>query len=118
MKPEVETFDAELQELLQNTDTTAGLVNRVGNNIAHETNLLHQLRNAIEQNSDARYSLLEELSRPQRVPLDETRRDQLATSIEKNLPRVAMRGTRPATPPPVPNGVEQHPQPSPFPPHN
>lgn len=100
MKPEIETFNDELQNLIRNTDDTVGLVNRAGNNIAHETNLLNQLRSTIEQNSDARHGLLEALTRPQRVPLSETRRDQLASSITHDLPRMFEQERARHTPPP------------------
>jgi hypothetical protein len=107
MKPEIETFDAELRQLIDNTDDTVGLVNRAGNNIAHETNLLNQLKQVCEQNADARHELLEVLSRPQRVPLSETRRNQLASSITRDLPRM-YRGQPGVQPPPVPRQSEQY----------
>jgi len=111
MKPEVATFDAELQSLIQNTDDTVGLVNRAGNNIAHETNLLNQLKAVCEQNAEARHDLLEVLTRPQRVPLSDTRREQLASSISGNLPRM-FEGQQPRSaahqPPPVPAAAPRH----------
>jgi hypothetical protein len=113
MKPEVETFDAELQRLIQDADGTIGLANRAGNNIAHETNLLNQLRSTIEQNSDARHELLEALTRPQRVPLSETRRQQLASSITRDLPRMYGGNRQHAAPqpPPIPRDYDEQYQP-------
>lgn len=108
MKPEIETFDAELQQLIRDTDDTVGLVNRAGNNIAHETNLLNQLRSTIEQNADARHGLLEALSRPQRVPLTETRRHQLASSITQDLPRMFEAERARQTPSPMPRQPDQY----------
>lgn len=108
MKPEIETFDEELQNLLRNTDDTVGLVNRAGNNIAHETNLLNQLRNTIEKNADARHDLLEALSRPQRVPLSETRREQLASSITGQLPRMFEQERARQQPPPIHRPSDQY----------
>lgn len=107
MKPEIETFDAELQSLIRNTDDTVGLVNRAGNNIAHETNLLNQLRSTIEKNADARHDLLEVLTRPQRVPISETQRQQLASSITRDLPRMFEEQRARQTPPPNPRQSEQ-----------
>lgn len=113
MKPEVATFDAELKNLIQDTDDTIGLANRAGNNIAHETNLLNQLRAVCEQNAEARHDLLEVLTRPQRVPLSDTRRQQLASSITRDLPRMygGARQQAGAQPPPIPRDYDDQYQP-------
>lgn len=121
MTPQEQEFDAELRHGVHEHETTHVLVDRLGNGIAHETNLIYALKRQVEANRDARFALMETLAEPQRMPLDPTRREQLQNGIAENLPRYLDQQASPTispaaayqphhsqqTPPPIPGSGPQ-----------